>query len=404
VSSLSSPVIVHSQDLARLRAEGFEIQVHPSNHVVVRSIPYVTVAGVVAYGTLFIPIDQLNGDVVGPPPNHQAYFAGSFPHSNRGEKLTVLLAQGTESGNFLLGKDLVAQFHFSYKSPKIIAETGKYNDYYDLVTSYVDEMWKYARRVDSSVDPRTGRVDDYDAPESAFVYPDTASSRAGIAAVSEKLVGHTIAIIGVGGTGSYVLDLVSKTPVKEIHIFDGDFFLQHNAFRSPGAAPKEDVFATPPFRKVDYYRRVYSEMRRGIIAHPDFVEEPPEIFKSVDFTFICIDKALAKRKIVDSLIALRKPFIDVGMSVTMEGISLTGAMRTTLSTDACRTPRHQISFVDIEDDYALNIQIADLNALNAALAVIRWKKLLGFYEVGTEAECSSIYTVNFNRIDNGGAR
>ena len=36
--------------------------------------------------------------------------------------------------------------------------------------------------------------------------------------------------------------------------------------------------------------------------------------------------------------------------------------------------------MDIEDDaYSSNIQIAELNALNAALAVIKWKKHLGFY-------------------------
>jgi hypothetical protein len=37
---------------------------------------------------------------------------------------------------------------------------------------------------------------------------------------------------GLGGTGSYILDLVSKTPVNEILLFDSDDFLQHNAFRS----------------------------------------------------------------------------------------------------------------------------------------------------------------------------
>jgi hypothetical protein len=30
-------------------------------------------------------------------------------------------------------------------------------------------------------------------------------------------------------------------------------------------------------------------------------------------------------------------------------------------------------------DYDGNIQIAELNSLNAALAVIKWKKLCGFY-------------------------
>jgi hypothetical protein len=35
------------------------------------------------------------------------------------------------------------------------------------------------------------------------------------------------------------LDFVAKTPVEEIHLFDSDVFLQHNAFRAPGAINKE---------------------------------------------------------------------------------------------------------------------------------------------------------------------
>jgi len=43
--------------------------------------------------------------------------------------------------------------------------------------------------------------------------------------------------------------------------------------------------------------------------------------------------------------------------------------------------RSRVSFEDApaDDDYNRNIQIADLNALNAALAVVKWKKLFGFY-------------------------
>ncbi len=50
-----------------------------------------------------------------------------------------------------------------------------------------------------------------------------------------------MAIIGVGGTGSYILDLIAKTSVKEIHLFDGDTFDSHNAFRSPGIATLDEV-------------------------------------------------------------------------------------------------------------------------------------------------------------------
>jgi len=119
---------------------------------------------------------------------------------------------------------------------------------------------------------------------------------------------------------------------------------------------------------------------------------------------LCIDKAEPKRKIVEDLLRLGKAFIDVGMGVSMtDRRSLSGLLRTTLSTEECRVPRHPIGFGDLDNDYALNIQIADLNALNAALAVIRWKQYLTFYE-GDEKNFSSVYTLNFNRIDNAGCK
>ena len=366
----------------------------------VRNVPYVNADVQVAYGILIIPIVQIANSVVGRPQNHQAYFAGGFPYKNSGEPL-LLVGQNTPGVHRFAG-DLDAQYHLSYKSPKV-NQAGSYDDYYDLVTSYVEVVGKYARRIDPEATPLTGRVRDYDDEASVFAYRDTASTRAGITAVSQKLEGHVIAIIGVGGTGSYVLDLISKTPVKEIRIYDGDRFSQHNAFRAPGAAASDDVFAVPPHYKVEYFHKRYSAMHLHIVAHPVYLSELPPDFNQVDFAFVCIDKAASKRRLVEGLTALKKPFIDVGMGVSVGDRTLGGLMRTTLSVEDCRSARHAISFVDVEDDYALNIQIADLNALNAALAVVRWKKYLGFYH-GPDAEYSSVYTVDFNRIDNGGCR
>ena len=68
-----------------------------------------------------------------------------------------------------------------------------------------------------------------------FKYPDANSNRAGISDLNMKFEGQKIAIIGIGGTGSYILDLIAKTNVAEIHIYDGDVFQLHNAFRAPGA-------------------------------------------------------------------------------------------------------------------------------------------------------------------------
>lgn len=100
-----------------------------------------------------------------------------------------------------------------------------------------------------------------------FKYPDTNSSRAGIEFLNRKFENQKIAIIGLGGTGSYILDQVAKTPVKEIHIFDGDEFQLHNAFRSPGAVSSEKLETENGIKKVDYYYGIYSNMHAGIKVH-----------------------------------------------------------------------------------------------------------------------------------------
>jgi hypothetical protein len=52
---------------------------------------------------------------------------------------------------------------------------------------------------------------------------------------------------------------------------------------------------------------------------------------------------------------------------------------------------------DADNEYDKNIQIADLNSLNAALAVIKWKKLHGFY-ADQENEFFSTYTIDCNML------
>jgi len=60
-----------------------------------------------------------------------------------------------------------------------------------------------------------------------------------------------------------------------------------------------------------------------------------------------------------------------------------------------------VSFEDApgDDDYNRNIQIADLNALNAALAVIKWKKVFGVYR-DLKSEHQSQFSIDTNLLLN----
>ena len=91
------------------------------------------------------------------------------------------------------------------------------------------------------------------------------------------------------------------------------------------------------------------------------------------------------------------------MGVYAKNDSLYGVLRVATGTPTSYAVLRQharVPFSDAtEDEYSSNIQIADLNALNAMLAVVRWKKLFGFYG-DLEREHFSTYTLDGNTVTN----
>jgi hypothetical protein len=118
--------------------------------------------------------------------------------------------------------------------------------------------------------------------------------------------------------------------------------------------------------------------------------------------FLCIDAGVAKKYIVDKLEESDIPFIDTGMGLYARNETLGGILRVTTSETGNRViARSRMSFPkdDGANEYDKNIQIADLNCLNATLAVIRWKKMRGFY-FDVRHERFSSYTIGLNMLLN----
>lgn len=235
-----------------------------------------------------------------------------------------------------------------------------------------------------------------------FKYPDTNSSRAQIEFLNRKFEHQKIAIIGMGGTGAYILDQVAKTPVKEIHIFDNDIFQLHNAFRAPGAISIEKLECSEALKKVDYYYNVYSQMHNGIVPHNEIItSENLYSLKEFSFIFVCVDKNDARYTITQGALKLGITFIDVGLGVNKLSDSLIGTVRVTVGTETKND--HLINRIGSdefnENDYKTNIQIADLNCFNAMLAIIKWKKLSGFYQ-DIKNEHNILYFINTNKFLN----
>jgi hypothetical protein len=382
---MSQQPISRSADLKRLRDDGYDVEIR-SNLLLVKDVPCVSEDRQVAHGILASDL-ELAGDVATSPKDHTAYWFGEYPCDRDGARLNM------DAGTGPTVEDLGAGFRFSRKP------ANGYADYYEKMTTYVAIISSHARALDPSATATTFPPFVPDQEESVFNYLDTWSSRAGIGSVNEKLALSKVAIVGVGGSGSYVLDLVAKTPVQEIHLFDGDDFLTHNAFRAPGAPSIEAL--REHVKKVHYFRDLYSQMRRRIVAHDVNIDESNVgELNDMSFIFLCMAGGDRKRLVVDRLEAAGRSFIDAGIGAHLVDNQLAGALRVTTSvpenrqTFRLRTP---LTGAEADDVYNKNIQIADLNALVAALAVLRWKKIMGFYH-DFEGELSSSYVVETNAM------
>ena len=157
-----------------------------------------------------------------------------------------------------------------------------------------DLLHRYAKHIVGAVS-----ADGYSEPAALampdpFHIPNTFEARAAIGPVQNRIRGQNIAIIGLGGTGAYVLDLVAKTPVKEIHLLDSDDVKWHNLMRAPGAPTTEEIelLRTGRLTKVDYYHSKYASLREGIYPHPVRVDSPlvfTEFLSGhpIDYAFVC---------------------------------------------------------------------------------------------------------------------
>lgn len=389
---MSSKPIVPDSGLQRLVDAGYEVEVR-QQHLLVHAVPYVTADRQVKRGTM-VCLYLRSGDSVLPPntggDTHQVWWAGEYPCFADGGAMSQLENEHTRQELF---PGCTIDHRFSNKPFGVNA----YEDHYQKITHYVGLIQAQARVLEPLATAQTGRLIKVEEGTSVFRYADTASARAEIITTSARLAMGKVAIVGLGGTGSYVLDQLAKTPIQEIHLFDGDLFLQHNAFRSPGAATAAEIDAR--LSKTEYFHGRYDPMHSGVKSHPYYLDGTNiSELEGFSFVFVCVDKGEARRRIFDYLLAQNIPFVDVGMNLQLvkQSMKMVGSCRVTMATHEQHGHLEWCVPMDDGDEdvlYRQNIQVADMNALNAQLAVMRWKQFCGFYQADFDTN-NLLFSVN----------
>jgi hypothetical protein len=366
-------LVSRNPDLAKLVERGFGVA-FDSNCLIVRDIPYLDEQGGLKVGAfvaklVFIDQERVEQD------DHQVYFAGGHPHQLDGTKVANLAGGATTIQLSEASADVKVERSFSNKPPV----KGRFDDFFEKMESYVSivagpAMERYG------VSPYTFRIVESSQSDPIFKFQDTLTSRAQIGDLNVGFADERVAVIGLGGTGAYLLDLLVRTPVPEVLGFDADTYHVHTAFRSPGRLDAGELGRS----KAEVYASRYDNLRHGLrleTAHID--ETTAHLLDSVTFAFVCVDKGSSRAGIFDVLIAKGIPFIDVGMGLNRKHGAIDGMMRATLYGVEDSVEMRSRGLAEMNDApadlYRSNIQIGELNALNACLALIRYKQTRGFY-------------------------
>jgi hypothetical protein len=361
----------HNEDLKRLLEKGYAIT-EDHGYLVVRDIPYLDATGVEQKGGIVTKLVDVDGRKV-TQEDHQIFFAGSHPHHIDGTPISGL-AGGATGLSLAASPDVVVQRSFSNKPDR-----GSYVDFFEKIENYVGiisgpAIEKYG------ANQYTFRLVEETPSRTVFKFRDTLSSRAEIIDLSSRFADDIVAVIGLGGTGSYLLDFLVKTPVKQIRGFDPDDFHVHTAYRSPGRVQESELGK----KKAAVYQSRYENFRDGLSLEPRYIDaHSHENLTGVTFAFVCVDKGTSRAGIFDLLIANGIPFIDVGMGLNRNRGPINGMLRATYYSVVDGQRLREMDLAELadhpDDEYRVHIQISELNALNAALAILKFKQIRGFY-------------------------
>lgn len=389
---MSSSPIDRSPDLKALTEEGYALELRGA-YLVVKNLPYLKNAGgQLARADMVTSVEFADGTAT-PPGDHTVWWTGKPPFRADGSSMEQYLSCGAWPEGHDLGEGLTAYMQWSRK-PVANGKKRAYVDYEEKVTTYVTEV---AGQADIRHPGVLEAAKTSEAPtialDSRFKYIDTNTYRYGLKGIEQRIEDEIVAIIGVGGTGSYLMDILAKTNVKELHLFDKDVLKQHNAFRMCGAARIEELGGS--YSKVDWYRRTYSVIREeGIHVHTeDLTGDCRDALVRFTTVFIAVDDLTVRRDLQAVCNELGIYHVSVGLGVEVEG-EFNDQLGGNVKVETAFRPRHHRpteSPPGERPDQAYGIvQTPELNMLGAALAVLEWKARVGIYRNDREHDMDTV--------------
>ena len=363
----------HETELAEVLQAGFDCCVE-DDILTVGPIPYRLSDGGIGHGSLICHLNR-NGEDIAPPSDHTAAWIGDeVPHLQAGGPMDRLIIDQSRNS---WSNGATSVCIMSRRRPEPYPNYGqKMLTYARLIAREAVTAWR-----ESS--PGVVEVKDV----SQLVDHETGLNRARVGHFNALLARENVAVIGAGGTGAHIVDLVSKTNVRQVDIYDPDYVSTHTQLRWPGIVERRVV--EEKMNKAEYLAALYARRtNRNIQGHPFAIgKDNLTYLNGKTMIFVAIDKGPARREILVGLADMGLNFIDCGIDLQGNDGPLTASLRI-IRCQAEQSAEKRLELAMLapgdanaadDDLYAQNIQTGEMNSLNAALAVIAWKQGIEFY-------------------------
>ena len=396
---MSSSLISRSDDLSQLAAAGYHLEIRGA-YLVVRHIPYIAPTREIKTAAIVTALNLLGSESdrkTARPQRHTVWWTGEVPHTADGRSLQEHLECNSWSPARDLGEGIFVTQEWSRK-PRSESGVRNYLDYREQIETYFREVADHAEaQQPGSIEAAKLHHRSEGPIATRFHYVDTNAYRNGTKGIETRIEDEVVAVVGVGGSGSYLVDVLAKTDIRELHLFDDDVMQTHNAFRVAGAARIGELDGNTS--KVAWHERRYREVRKeGLHVHSiQLTDDTLSRLQSCTTVFIAVDHLPVRRKLQRACTSMGILHLAVGIGLEIEGMNndqLGGNVKVEVnyraSADDCDASARGEQPPDGDDVYRSNIQTAELNMLSAALAITEWKAVRQVYRSERRADVDSI--------------
>ena len=195
-----------------------------------------------------------------------------------------------------------------------------------------------------------------------------------------------VGVVGLGGVGAWIADMVVKADPQEVHGWDYDCIEPKNILRMPGGlAPEAWIGRT----KADWFQEIYSIIHANAHGHNVRVhsENVKDVIESATFCFVAVDDSDDRMMVCDGLAAAGIPFVVAGVSLSREH-GVTASMRIVTAHAGVSSWRDAIPQVGRagQDEYG-SLELPDIYSMAAGWAVQSWRKMRGQFVQEQREEC-----------------